>query len=44
MLCFSAINELNDPFELRPFDLTDSRLRWAFDNLEAVLVARAAHS
>jgi hypothetical protein len=31
----TRINELNDPFELRPFDLTDSRLRWAFDNARA---------
>jgi hypothetical protein len=26
----TRINELNDPFELRPYDLTDPDLRWAF--------------
>lgn len=25
----TRINELNDPFELRPFDLTDPHVRWA---------------
>lgn len=31
----TRINELNDPFELRPYDLTDSRLRWAFEKTRA---------
>src|SRR5689334_11048149 len=26
----SRIHELNDPFELAPYDLTDTMLRWAF--------------
>jgi len=26
----TRINELNDPFELRPYDLTDPAVRWAF--------------
>jgi hypothetical protein len=26
----TRIEELNDPFELRPYDLTDPTLRWAF--------------
>jgi hypothetical protein len=26
----TRINELNDPFELRPYDLTDEKDRWAF--------------
>lgn len=27
----TRINELNDPFELRPYDLTDPKVRWAFN-------------
>jgi hypothetical protein len=26
----TRINELNDPFELRPYELTDPEVRWAF--------------
>jgi len=25
----TRINELNDPFELRPYDLTNPKVRWA---------------
>lgn len=28
----SKIDDLNDPFELMPFDLSDRRTRWAFQN------------
>jgi hypothetical protein len=28
----TKINELNDPFELRPFDLSNANERWAFHN------------
>jgi len=37
----TRIDELNDPFELRPYDLTDSRLRWAFGKTREDLARRA---
>jgi hypothetical protein len=36
----TRINELNDPFELRPYDLTDSRLRWAFEKTRSEMAER----
>jgi Protein of unknown function (DUF2971) len=36
----TRINELNDPFELRPYDLTDPAHRWAFLNTRDTLAQR----